>query len=157
MNVLTRLLNHFGFIRRPPYTIYLDRKLFAHLSYLAAQQHIPLDELVEAMLKQDVTERYTAVANLQLWEGLSPREKQVAALTCLGYTNEEIAEQMVISANTVKTHMRNVLGKCTVSSKVELQQVLSGWDFREWLATQDFLAEPDSAPTNSASPNGVNS
>ncbi len=156
MNVLTRLLQHFGYVRHPPYTIYLDRKLFAHLSYLAAQQRIPLDELVDTMLKQNVTERYTAVANLQLWEGLTPREKQVAALTCLGYTNEEIAEQMVISHNTVKTHMRNVLGKCDVSSKVELQQVLSGWDFREWLATQDFQAEPDSAPINSPSPNGAN-
>ena len=157
MHVLARFLHHFGFVRHSPYTIYLDRKLFAHLSHLAAQHHLPVDDLVVTLLKQEVTERYTAVANLQLWEGLTPREKQVAALTCLGYTNEEIAEQMIISTNTVKTHMRNVLGKCAVSSKVELQQVLSGWDFREWLTTQDFQAEPSTIPTNSTSPDGVNS
>lgn len=157
MNVLTRLLDHLGYVRHSPYNIYLDRKLFVHLSYLAAQRHVSLDEFVESLLQQAVTETYTAVANLQLWEGLTAREKQVAALTCLGYTNEEIAEQMVISPNTVKTHMRNILGKCSVSSKVELQQVLSGWDFREWLAAQDLQAESDMPPTNSVSPNGVSS
>ena len=155
MNSIARLLQHFGFVRHSPYIIYLDRKLFAHLSHLANQQQIPVTELVDNLLKQAVTERYTAVANLKLWEGLTLREKQVAALTSLGCTNHEIAQKMVISTNTVKTHLRHLLTKCDVKSKAELRKVLAGWDFQEWLDAQDMQATPQSPTINSTSPDEV--
>ena len=57
----------------------------------------------------------------------------MAALACLGHTNPEIGRLMVISPNTVKTHMRNLLEKVNVSSKAELREVFAGWDFEAWL------------------------
>lgn len=66
---------------------------------------------------------------LAKWNILSPREQQVTALTCQGYFNEDIAQKLVISPNTVKTHLRNIQQKFNVHSKEELKQIFRGWDF----------------------------
>jgi len=57
----------------------------------------------------------------------------VAALACLNFTNRQIAARLSISPQTVKSHMRNLLLRFELHSKVELRQVLSDWDFSEWV------------------------
>jgi DNA-binding CsgD family transcriptional regulator len=52
--------------------------------------------------------------------GLSEREAEVAALAQRGHSNKEIAEQLNISPNTVKTHLRAVFDKSGVRSRFEL-------------------------------------
>jgi DNA-binding CsgD family transcriptional regulator len=84
------------------------------------------------LLSFAVGEQHFIDENLSLWETLTDREKETAAFTCLGYTNHEIAQKMVISPNTVKTHLRNILQKFDVSSKAELQVLLASWDFHAW-------------------------
>ena len=95
-------------------------------------------KLISTHTRQEAAERYAAVENFEPWQELTPREKQAAALACLGYTNLEIAERMVISRNTVKTHLRSVLRKFNVNSKSQLREVLTGWDFRGWIDGQDL-------------------
>jgi DNA-binding CsgD family transcriptional regulator len=56
----------------------------------------------------------------------------VAALACLGFTNQEIANRLMVSINTVRTHMRNVLAKFEVKNRVRLRQKLAEWDFSAW-------------------------
>ena len=41
------------------------------------------------------------------------------ALIALGYTNPEIAQQVYISAQTVKVHTRNIYGKLGVNGRHE--------------------------------------
>ncbi len=43
--------------------------------------------------------------------GLSEREREVLGLVASGATNREIAEALVVTENTVKVHLRNVLDK----------------------------------------------
>ncbi len=50
---------------------------------------------------------------------LTPRERQVLELVALGLTNREIAARLVISENTVRTHLRRILEKLHVRSRVE--------------------------------------
>ncbi len=50
---------------------------------------------------------------------LTPREREVLELVALGLTNREIAERLVISENTVRTHLRRILDKLHVHSRVE--------------------------------------
>jgi len=56
----------------------------------------------------------------------------VAALTCLGYTNRQIAAKLKISPDTVKGYVRQVLVKFNLHGKNELRTLLSAWDFSDW-------------------------
>ena len=44
-------------------------------------------------------------------EALSEREQEVLQLVTRGYTNKEMAEVLIVSAETIKTHVTNILGK----------------------------------------------
>jgi DNA-binding NarL/FixJ family response regulator len=44
-------------------------------------------------------------------EALSGREQEVLQLVTRGYTNKEMAEVLIVSAETIKTHVTNILGK----------------------------------------------
>ncbi len=47
----------------------------------------------------------------ELPDGLTPREVEVLRLVCDGLTNPEIAERLVISEHTVKTHINHLFAK----------------------------------------------
>ena len=51
--------------------------------------------------------------------GLTDREVEVLRLVARGLPNREIAEELVISENTVKNHVRNILEKLHLHSRVE--------------------------------------
>jgi len=52
---------------------------------------------------------------------LTRRELQVASLAADGRTNRQIAEALVVSPETVKTHIAHVLQKLGVRSKADLR------------------------------------
>lgn len=52
-----------------------------------------------------------------LVEPLSKREIEVLELIAAGLTNQEIAEQLIISPHTVKTHSRNIYAKLDVGNR----------------------------------------
>jgi len=54
-----------------------------------------------------------------LLRSLSERERQILTLLARGYSNRRIAEVSVLSLNTVRTHVQNVLVKLGVHSKLE--------------------------------------
>ena len=60
-------------------------------------------------------------------KSISARELEIVALLVEGKTNREIAERLFISANTVKTHIKNIYGKLEVSNRVQLYTLLRGF------------------------------
>lgn len=56
----------------------------------------------------------------------------MTALTCLRFTNPQIAARLGLSKETVKTYLQKVLNKLGLQSKADLRVVFAGWDFSAW-------------------------
>ena len=57
--------------------------------------------------------------NNRLVEPLSERELQVLRLIVAGLSNRQIAQDLVISLGTAKTHIHNIYGKLEVSNRAQ--------------------------------------
>lgn len=60
--------------------------------------------------------------NADTFNLLSDREKEILTLVAKGFSNKEIAEQLVISVKTVETHKGNVMEKLQLKTRPELVQ-----------------------------------
>ncbi len=80
---------------------------------------------------QNVDEHY------QFWIKLSPREQDVTALTCLKYTNAQIAARLGLSIETVRSYLDNAINKLGIQTKADLRVFFAGWDFGEWERLKD--------------------
>ena len=74
-----------------------------------------LNRLVERYLERGPE---TEAVPAQL-HSLSPREREVLRLMAEGHTNSEIADTLVVSLATVKTHVRSVLAKLDARDRVQ--------------------------------------
>ncbi|WP_313799715.1 response regulator transcription factor [Cytobacillus sp.] len=61
--------------------------------------------------------------NVDTFNLLSDREKEVLTLIAKGFSNKEIAEQLVISVKTVETHKGNLMEKLQMKTRPELVEV----------------------------------
>ena len=134
MSFLDRLLHLFGLKQEEsPHTYNLNSDLQVHIAELAQQEQRSPEEITEQLVSQALHQRQFESDLWQRWNSLSPREQQVAALACQGYANGEIANQIGVSINTVKSHITNILSKFSVSNRRELALLLSAWDFSGWV------------------------
>lgn len=59
--------------------------------------------------------------------GLSKRELEVLGLMSKGYSNQEIADHLFVSVNTVKTHSSNLFLKMEVSRRTQAISKAKEW------------------------------
>lgn len=53
-------------------------------------------------------------------ENLSPREEEVLRLVARGYTNQQIADQLVLSVKTVETYKARIMEKLKIKGRAQL-------------------------------------
>ncbi len=67
----------------------------------------------------DSAKEMSAFLGRPLPEPLSPRELEVLKLIVEGLSNQEIADKLIISLATAKTHVRNILNKLAVDDRTQ--------------------------------------
>ena len=132
MKLLDRLLDKLGLRRMERRRFTLEGQLVTYLQELADHEQRPAAEVAGELLASGAAQRNQAQEIYQCWLSLSVREQEVAALVCLGYTNRQIGNRLIISPQTAKSHVRNILYKFDLHSKEELRMLLANWDFSTW-------------------------
>lgn len=87
--------------------------LAAYLYYFISRRYI-------------LTYEQADVANDQILKqyGISDREAEIIGLLIEGLSNQQIAKQLYISPNTVKTHIKNIYAKVGVNNRLQLFSLL---------------------------------
>lgn len=87
--------------------------LSAYLYYFISRRYI-------------LTYEQADVANDQILKqyGISDREAEIIGLLIEGLSNQQIAKQLYISPNTVKTHIKNIYAKVGVNNRLQLFSLL---------------------------------
>ena len=91
-----------------------------HAAKAAADGEVLIDPVVLTRLLHQVSrEREARRDALALMADLTEREREILRLLAEGLRNDDIAMSLYISPQTVQTHVRNILGKLRVHSKLE--------------------------------------
>jgi NarL family two-component system response regulator LiaR len=86
----------------------------------AADGEVLIDPVtLTRLLAQVAREREEQRDAMALLDDLTDRERQILQLLAQGKRNDDIAQELFISPQTVQTHVRNILGKLRVHSKLE--------------------------------------
>jgi DNA-binding NarL/FixJ family response regulator len=133
VNLFKNLLQRLGLAdKHAPAVLRFDFELVQHIHALAERERRAPDEFANTLLTRALNERQLAEDGLADWQLLTPREQDVAALACLGYTSRQIAQRLVVSPETVKSHVRNILAKFGAPNRADLRRRLEQIDFSAW-------------------------
>jgi DNA-binding NarL/FixJ family response regulator len=98
----------------------VDReRLVTAVETVAAGDELLAPPVLRRLVAHYVDRPPAAVSRPDTLAGLSDRELEVLRLIGRGMSNAEIAEELVISLATVKTHVRHVLQKLRVRDRVQ--------------------------------------
>ena len=133
MSIWQRLLDWIGLRPKSGLRTYeISETLQVTLSTIAKHEGRPEHELLPDILAAGLSQYVTKDKLWNRWQSLSERERQVAALACLGYTNREIGKRLNISPETVKVRLQRAMMKFGVTTRSQLRMLLDEWDFTEW-------------------------
>jgi LuxR family maltose regulon positive regulatory protein len=71
----------------------------------------------------EVTSRLTETSSSALTEPLSGQELRVLRLLVAGLSNADIAQELVVSTNTIKTHVKSIYRKLSINSREEAREL----------------------------------
>jgi DNA-binding NarL/FixJ family response regulator len=90
-------------------------EFISRLSLLAQGDFVVSQSLTSALCQQ-----WSAGTPAQAADGLSDREREVLVLISAGATNDEIAQELIITKNTVKVHLRHILEKLDLRNRQQI-------------------------------------
>ncbi len=111
---------------------FLDVDTLDAVRIVAAQEKREPEEIASQIINDVIRSRQEQVESWERWQHLTPREQDVVAFICLGYTTRQIAARLHISPETVKTHVEKVLIKFDMHNRSDLRVMLKDWDFSAW-------------------------
>lgn len=96
-------------------------------AFAEAGAHAAAEELRRALEGTEAGRRKAAAVPrpVQGWGALTASERKVAHLIARGHTNRSAAETLVVSPHTVNTHLTAVFRKLSISSRVQLANLVA--------------------------------
>jgi RNA polymerase sigma factor (sigma-70 family) len=115
-----------------PLLFEVDPTLSSWLWTAAQARDLTPEELVAELLLRGLQQQAQRDRIETVLASLTPREREVVQLAARGLTNQQIAEALIISPETVKTHVRRALEKLGLQSKIDLRLLLLEGRVRWW-------------------------
>jgi DNA-binding NarL/FixJ family response regulator len=100
------------------------------------------DFVVSRDLAPSLSQQWADKTAPETTDGLSDREREVLVLVSSGATNKEIAQELTVTENTVKVHLRHILDKLDLRNR----QQLAAYAVREGLAEDTGETEEEPGP-----------
>ena len=82
--------------------------------------HFYLSPTAQSVMVGDYLQRVKSGEEKDSYSNLTEREREILKLVAEGYTNNQIAERLVISPKTVDTHRTHIMDKLNLHSRAEL-------------------------------------
>ena len=115
-------------VYQPDLSFRLGPDLSSRLRLAAFARRWAPEMLAAWLLKRGLDQEPDRVRAEAAMEILTPREREMTRLTSAGKTNHEIAFELGISSETVKSHIRSTLAKLGLHSKAELRLLVQTLD-----------------------------
>jgi len=96
-----------------------DTELITTLHVIQSGQFY-LSPSAQAVMVGDYLQRMRTGEEKDSYKSLTEREREILKLVAEGYTNNQIAERLIISPKTVDTHRTHVMDKLNLHSRAEL-------------------------------------
>jgi DNA-binding NarL/FixJ family response regulator len=110
-----------GFLVKDTHPVDLLRAI-----HVVADGEALLSPSVTRRVISDVVARSTRTTPRPVLDDLTPREREILQLVASGLSNDEIADRLVISPATSKTHVSRVMGKLGARDRAQL--VILGYE-----------------------------
>jgi len=94
-------------------------RLFDAVRVIAAGEALLAPGVTRRLISEFATQRQAPAANSTLLSALTPRETEVLRLVAEGLSNLELANRLVITEETVKTHVSRVLNKLGLRDRTQ--------------------------------------
>jgi two-component system response regulator NreC len=96
-----------------------DTELISALHVIQSGQFY-LSPTAQSVMVGDYLQRVRSGEEKDSYSSLTEREREILKLVAEGYTNNQIAERLIISPKTVDTHRTHVMDKLNLHSRAEL-------------------------------------
>ena len=87
---------------------------------IVSKGEVFLHPAVAGALVQEYVQEGRSGARKRVYDGLTPRQREVLTLIAEGLSNHEIASELEISVRTVERHRENIMKRLNLHSRVEL-------------------------------------
>ena len=84
-----------------------------------------MPQITTQLLKNMIEKKDTKIDEEKLFENLTKTEKIIAKLLQNAYTNTNISDELNISVNTVKTHVKHIYEKLNVKDRLSFASLFS--------------------------------
>jgi DNA-binding CsgD family transcriptional regulator len=121
MIILMKLLEYRLFIKDFSLEFYVGA-IAVLFTILGVWVGLKMTRRKKIFIQQPVLNNFKVDENVLGQLGISNREYEVLELIAKGYSNQEIAEKLFISLNTVKTHSSNLFLKLEVKRRTQAVQ-----------------------------------